>query len=63
MKHTLALLALLLSIPLAQPRAAEAPKPQPTAQPAAIAPTEANVHYGEGERQVLDFYQGKPLEY
>lgn len=59
MKHTLALLALLLSIPLAQLRSAETQKSQPPAQPAAIAATEANVHYGEGERQVLDFYQAK----
>jgi enterochelin esterase family protein len=53
-------------------RAADAPKtaakpngdaatsaPKPTAKPAAIAPTEADVRYGEHERQVVDFYQAK----
>ena len=59
MKHTLALLALLLLVPLARPHAAETPKPQTPTKPAAIGPTEANVHYGEGERQVLDFYQAR----
>src|SRR6185295_7100917 len=45
--------------PLASLHAADTPKaPAPAAAPA-IAPTEANVPYGDHERQVLDFYQAK----
>lgn len=41
------------------PKATDTPKPAaPPAKPA-IAPTEADVKYGDHERQVLDFYQAK----
>jgi acetyl esterase/lipase len=61
MKRTLllnSLIALLLA-PLAALRAADAPKPQARPAAAANLPTEADVPYGEHERQVLDFYKAK----
>lgn len=70
MKHTLLCLALLLA-PISALHAADAPKagatpaapakPAAPAQPAApaVEPTQANVPYGDHERQVLDFYQAK----
>ncbi len=46
--------------------AADAPEKKPATKPkttkketASIAPTEADVHYGDHERQVLDFYKAK----
>ena len=62
MKHVLVLLAALTITPQAALLAADAPKPAttPAAAPAAaVSPTEADVHYGDHERQVLDFYKAK----
>ena len=58
MKRMLVLVIALLA-PLVALHAADTPKP--AAQPAApaISPTEADVRYGDQERQVLDFYKAK----
>ena len=50
-------LASLSLFPLAPFHAADAPPAQPAVP--AIAPTESDVHYGDHERQVLDFYKAK----
>jgi len=44
--------------PAAPPRATPAP-PKPTPNPALPKPTLADVHYGDHERQVLDFYKAE----
>jgi len=57
MRSIVVLLTALMLAPQAALRAAD--KPTPAAQPAAPAnsPTEANVRYGDHERQMLDFYK------
>ena len=42
-----------------KPAPAPAPAPEKPKAPALPTPTEANVHYGDHERQVLDFYKAK----
>ena len=63
MKHTLTLLATLgiigsqaMHAQAPAPAAPKAAKPAKVAAPS-VAPTEANVHYGPDETQVLDFYK------
>ncbi len=60
MRYLLVLLAALLA-PLSTASAADAPKKPAKAVAAALKPTEADVRYGEHERQVLDFYQAKSV--
>lgn len=43
-----------------KPAPTPAPAPEKPKAPALPTPTEANVHYGDHERQVLDFYKAKP---
>lgn len=64
MKLRLVLIVWLASISqvaifAADPPKPSAPKPTPTAAAAGIQPTEANVPYGQHERQVLDFYRAE----
>ncbi len=54
-KHT-ALILLVLGMPVATLRSST-PADAPEAKPEIPPPTFANVHYGEHERQVLDFWQ------
>ncbi len=59
MKRMLVLFAALMLAPLVALHAADTPKPPAPPAAPAIMPTEADVHYGDHERQVLDFYKAK----
>lgn len=63
MNRSLILAIALTSTTHAALHAADGPTPaaapKPVAKPAAVVPTQADVRYGDHERQVLDFYQAK----
>lgn len=57
MTTTVMLLSILAAAFAAAPNAADKPQTSTSAAAAAMSPTEADVHYGDDERQVLDFYR------
>ncbi|HTU24836.1 MAG TPA: alpha/beta hydrolase [Pirellulales bacterium] len=59
MKKMLLLFAALSLFAPAAIHAADAPKPPAKPSAPGFPPTEADVHYGDHERQVLDFYRAK----